>query len=161
VIEIVQKRFCKPTQTLRLTDDDYLEVEIKRLLREGKFKLNLRDFYEVSSHQKVFKKKPFALTVIFGILTIALLVIALIQKNHSEQMGLFEFTGVVLGCFIFSGLVLWFTRADYLKYDHRLTKKAILTPYFNLPDKASFQNFITALDARLKSIHNPDRIGFQ
>lgn len=160
MIEIVQKRFCKPTQILRLTDDDWLEVEIKRFLSEKKVRLKLQNFNEISSHQKAFQKRPFVLTVIFGVLTIVLLVLALMQQNHSEQIRLFETTGVWFSCFVLSGLALYFTRKDYILYVNRFNNVAMITPYFNLPDETSFQNFITALDSKLKSIHNPERIGF-
>jgi len=153
-MQIVQKKLFSPTQEIRLTDDDFIAITLKRILSERSFRFDLRDFDPEPSRQKSIPRNAVALAIVFGLLTLTGLIPALTERDP-EQRGPYILSAIFWGALLFASILYaWFMRTDIHAYFHRYSGKALITLYHGKPTQAAFDSFTTALNARLKAINS-------
>ena len=154
--QILQKRLTKPTQDVRLTDDDFIVVSIKRVLSEASFRLDLRDFDPHSSRQKAYGQKPVAACILL-LLVFLMGAIPALTDHDDTQHGTYLLNACVWGFLLLAAVYYaWLSRTDVLVYFNRHSGNPCLTLYHDLPDKEAFDGFVDKLNRRLQAINPRD-----
>ena len=154
-MHIIQKRWLKPTQDVKLEEDHFVTVTYKSLLSEKTFKLDLYKISPESSRQKAFGRKPVGFSIIFLVLALINLVIGVLEKDPQLRPSNFKTVLVWVVCLAVTASYAWVTRIDIVAYFNKFSGQPILTLHRNNPEPASFESFINELDRRLNAIHRP------
>jgi hypothetical protein len=151
--QILQKRLTKPTQDVRLTDDDFIAITIKRVLSEVSFRLDLKDFDPHSSRQKAYDQKPVAACILF-LLFFLMGAIPALTSQDDPQHGTYLLNAVVWGLLLLATVYYaWISRSDVLVYFNRYNGKPCLSLYHNNPDKKAYDAFVDKLNDRLQALN--------
>lgn len=151
--QILQKRLTKPTQDVRLTDDDFIVITIKRVLSEVSFRLDLRDLETHSSRQKAYDQKPVAACILF-LLFFLMGAIPALTDHDDPQHGTYLLNAVVWGLLLLATVYYaWLSRTDVLVYFNRYNGKPCLSLYHNIPDKKAYDAFVDKLNDRLQALN--------
>jgi hypothetical protein len=151
--QILQKRLTKPTQDVRLLDEHFITITIKRVLSEASFRLDLRDFETHSSRQKAYGQKPVAACILF-LLFFLMGAIPALTDHEDPQHGTYLINSIVWGLLLVASVFYArVSRTDVLVYYNRYNGNPLLTLYYNLPDKETFAGFVKDLDDRLEALN--------
>ena len=148
---LTQKKLFQGTQEFRLTDDDHIHISFRGSGTERSFTLPL---LEIDPRPARIKARPLGRLIVafaFGFFAALVFVSAVVQSNPAEQ-GPIAFGGAILAGISFLCFRDYRRRAtNIIAFYSRANGQALLTPWYGVPNQASFDAFIQEVTNRINA----------
>ncbi len=150
MLEISQSLFMKGARQLRFNTDDMLSVTISQGGHVNEFSVPVGSLSESPSRVKQPASKFLGGVLVFGLITLASLLVAIFTSNTDARVSCAVFTVLFLFPTSVAVFRMWRGTYDLLIFHNRFNGQPVFNIFHDCPTAETCQGFVSELVKRIK-----------